>query len=189
MDTQDPTSAGLNTSKLGDREVSLDEMQQILQASASTEAYPQPTTERPASQPGAAEAEALPQSGSAALPFPIPLPRRAVSGRYRSPSAFFQLELRVDVDGSRPLNMLSGDFFQINGATTTYFGSFVVRTPTLAVTPTSVTIRGLGQFTFGAAFPVVQVTIPRVFFFAPPPPATLQFFSVANQPGASYINA
>lgn len=186
MDVHDPTLVALDTSKLGDREVSLEEMQQILEAKIATEAITPPKAEQlPPPQPSAAEAAALPFP----RPFPFPFPKLPVSGRYRSPAAFFQLELRVDADSTRPLNMVSGDFYQINGGTTTYFGSFVVRTPSLNVTPTLVTIRGLGQFTFNAGAPVVQVTIPRVLIFSPPAPATLQFFTVANQPGAIYVNA
>ncbi|MFJ8104858.1 hypothetical protein [Streptomyces sp. NPDC096132] len=35
-----------------------------------------------------------------------------VGGRYRSAGAGTQLELRVDVDGPRPLMRISGDFFE-----------------------------------------------------------------------------
>ena len=50
-------------------------------------------------------------------PFPpIPLPilrKRLVYGRYRSGGSGFQLELRVDVGGTRPMNRVSGDFFYV----------------------------------------------------------------------------
>lgn len=126
-----------------------------------------------------------------ALPVPIPLPviTRNASGRYLGQAGGFQLEVRVDVDGSHPLNMLSGDFFAISGGTTTYFGSFTVDSPTITRTATQVIARGLGRFTFGAGSPVVQVTVPRRNIFQPAPAPTVQFFTSGGAPGASYICA
>ena len=79
-------------------------------------------------------AEQAPTAGAGVgiTPVPIPkvppigLPFRAASGRYRSPAAPFQLELRVDIDGARPLMKLSGDYYSVSGGTTTYFGSWTV---------------------------------------------------------------
>lgn len=123
-------------------------------------------------------------------PFPpIPILKRPVSGRYRGNLGGFQLELRVDVDRTRPMKRVSGDFFQIVGGTTNYFGSFVVNSPTITVTPTLVTIKGLGNYTFAAGAPVVQVKIPRRTLFQPQAPATVQFFTVAGAPGATYTCA
>ncbi|MET0716201.1 MAG: hypothetical protein ABWY57_14925, partial [Mycetocola sp.] len=116
----------------------------------------------------------------------FPLPKRLVRGRYRSLSAGFQLELRVDVGGSRPMNRISADFFSVGGGTESYFGSFRVDAPTIAVTATRVTIEGLGSFTWAAGAPYVRVTIPRVAIFQPPAPATVQFVTPPNSPGASY---
>src|SRR5262249_28069213 len=65
----------------------------------------------------------------------LPLVMQAVSGRYRGATGPFQLELRVDVDRVRPMKRVSGDFFQVSGATTTYVGSFIVNAPTITVTP------------------------------------------------------
>lgn len=182
MNHQDPTLLEIAATSLGERELTVDDVQQIIaQLGAATQAEPTAPTAEPAGL----------QAGAAPAPLPIPIPAplplmHLVSGRYRSPAAFFQLELRVDVDGLRPLNQVSGDFFQIIGGSPTYFGSFIVKTPVLTVTPTTVTIRGLGQFTWAAGAPVVQVTIPRVPVLAPPPNATLQFFTLANTPGATY---
>jgi hypothetical protein len=138
-------------------------------------------------------AETEPQVGAPAAPAPaippIPLPvlTRNVSGRYDGQLGGFQLELRVDVDGAHPLNMLSGDFFSTTGATLAYFGSFTVDAPVITRTPTQIVARGLGRFTFGAGAPVVQVTIPRRSIFQPPAPATVQFFTVGGAPGATYL--
>jgi hypothetical protein len=131
------------------------------------------------------KATALPLSP---LP-PIPLAKRPVSGRYRGTLGAFQLELRVDVDRTRPLNRLSADFFQVSGGTTSYFGSFTVNSPTVSVTATQVVVRGLGTFSFSAGFPVVQVNIPRRTILQPQASATVQFFTTSGSPGAIYTCA
>lgn len=123
------------------------------------------------------------------VPFPVPLAKRPVSGRYRGTWGAFQLELRVDVDRTRPMKRASGDFYQTSGGTTTYSGSFVVNSPTVGVTATQVTVKGLGSFTFLAGFPVVQITIKRRTIFQPQAPATLQFFTTSGAPGAIYTCA
>nr|BFE87907.1 hypothetical protein GCM10020093_105080 [Planobispora longispora] len=74
-------------------------------------------------------------------------------GRYRSGGQGYQLELRVDVDGTRPQNRVSADFFSISGSTVSYFGSFIVHFPTVAVTADQVVLEGLGIFTFTAGAP------------------------------------
>jgi len=121
------------------------------------------------------------------IPFPpLPVIRKAVSGCYSGRLGAFQVELRVDVDRNRPMRRVSGDFYQTVGKTTTYFGSFVVDSPTVTVSPTRIVVRGMGRYTFAAGAPVVQVTIPRVSIFQPQAAATLQFCTVANAPGAAY---
>lgn len=118
---------------------------------------------------------------------PIPLPiKKAVSGCYGGALGAFQVELRVDVDRTRPMKRVSGDFYQTVGKTTSYFGSFVVDSPAVTVSSTKVVVKGKGRFTFSAGAPVVQVTIPRVNILQPQAAATLQFFTVTNTPGASY---
>ena len=149
------------------------------------------TIEEASGDPSLADAGDITATASAGVPpIPIfPIAKRPVSGRYRGTLGAFQLELRVDVDRTRPLKRVSGDFFQTSGGTTTYFGSFVVNSPTISVTAALVTIKGLGNFTFAAGAPVVQVTIPRRSIFQPQAPATLQFFSTGGSPGATYTCA
>ena len=142
-----------------------------------------PVSGYPAAQQAAQPPTAIP------IPPPFPLPMRPVSGRYRSRTGGWELELRVDVDRVRPTKRVSGDFFQISGATKSYFGSFVVHTPTINVSPTLVTIEGLGQYTWNAGAPRVRVTIPRVRILQPSAPATLRFFTLSGSPGATYVCA
>lgn len=132
---------------------------------------------------GIVEAEAPPTAPLA----PIVLKKRRVRGRYRSSGARFQLELRVDVDGSRPMKRVSGDFFQTSGATTMYFGSFIVNAPTVVTTPGQVRIEGLGTYTWMAGAPFIRITIPRVPIKAPLKPATVQFLTPPSTPGATYL--
>jgi hypothetical protein len=134
----------------------------------------------------AERAPAVPELAPAP-PIPLPLPLRNVSGTYVGVSGNFELDLRVDVDGRRPIHKVSGDFVSISGSTRTYFGSFIVESPTVTSSPAGEVIRGLGRFTFSAGAPVVQVTIPRRIVFQPAAPATVQFFTIANQPGAIYV--
>ncbi len=144
----------------------------------------------------AALAAATTPAGAAAappLPLPIPIPpiviKRAVSGRYRGNTGSFQLELRVDVDRTRPMKRVSGDFLQVTGGTTTYVGSFVVNAPSISVTPTQVIVQGLGSYTFSAGAPVVRVTIQRRTILQPPAPALVEFFTTGGSPGATYTCA
>lgn len=137
------------------------------------------------------EAPAIPHAPPFPIPKfpipPIPLPiKKAVSGCYAGALGAFQVELRVDVDRSRPMKRVSGDFYQAVGKTISYFGSFVVDSPTVTVTSAKVVVKGLGRYTFAAGTPLVQVTIPRVNILQPQAAATLQFFTITNSPGASY---
>jgi hypothetical protein len=118
---------------------------------------------------------------------PIALRKRQVRGRYRSAAVGWQLEVRVDVDGPRPLQRVSGDFFSTSGATTSYFGSFIVEGASITTTASEVRIEGVGRFTWNAGAPLVRVTIPRVTVVQAPRPATVQFLTPPSTPGASYL--
>ena len=132
--------------------------------------------------------EAPPAAPNATQPLPpLALRKRQVRGRYRSAAVGWQLELRVDVDGPRPLQRVSGDFFSTSGATTSYFGSFIVEGASIVTTGSQVKIEGLGRFTWNAGAPLVRVTIPRATVVQAPRPATVQFLTPPSTPGASYL--
>jgi hypothetical protein len=175
MNDFDPTAPECSNLSLTDQELSVETLQIQSAELETTE-----TTDETAEISAQAGAEAA---------IPIPLLKRLVSGRYRSAIGFWQLELRVDVDGVRPMKRVSGDFFQRTGATVTYFGSFIVNAPSINVTATTVTIEGVLTSTYATSYPKVKVTIPRVSIFQPPAAATIQFFSLANAPGAIYVCA
>lgn len=121
------------------------------------------------------------------IPGPIILRKRPVSGRYRSSGSPWILELRTDVDRTRPMNRLSGDFFHVSGATVSYFGSFVVNSPSVSVSATTVTITGTGSYTYSTTYPVVMVVIPRTTLLQPMAGATLTFFTTGGVKGGTYV--
>lgn len=135
-------------------------------------------------------AEAAAAAPPAALPIPVPpVPPtrlRTVSGRFRSPAIGFQLELRVDVDGSKPLGRLSGDYYSVTGGTTTYFGSWTVDAVTVTRTPAKIVIVGTARTTWQTTFTVATVTIARRLFFQPPAPATITWSTPSGAQGATY---
>ena len=180
MSTSDPTNIGISNEEFLRGETSVEDMAALaaLEAGAGD-----PT------QTGARAGTTLPTPAAAPTPPTIPLPLRPVSGRYRGAAGSFQLELRVDVDRTRPMRRLSGDFYQTSGGTTTYVGSFIVDTPTVTVTATQVIARGLSTATLTLGFPVVQVTIPRRTILQSQASATVQFFNTAGAPGAAYLCA
>ncbi|MCW3093360.1 MAG: hypothetical protein JWP81_4429 [Ferruginibacter sp.] len=118
----------------------------------------------------------------------VPLALKTVSGKYRgrSTNGDLELELRVDVDGRRPMRRVSGDFYRTMGDTITYIGSFIIQTPILSVTPTQVVIDGQGMFSITTASPRLQVTIKRVGEFMSPSAAEAQFMTVEGVPGIKY---
>ena len=100
--------------------------------------------------------------------------RRLVRGLYRSGGPDFRVDLRVDVDGFRPMKRVSADYYSVSGGTTTYVGSMRVDSPVIAVTATKVTITGLGTYTWATGAPKVEITIPRVPVSSPAASATLR---------------
>ncbi|MGK5632035.1 hypothetical protein [Streptomyces sp. URMC 123] len=152
-------------------------------APGAGERHEGPRTETGTAPTGAAVAAAdatAPTGPAAAAPTPV-------HGRYRGAGAGFELELRVDIDGSRPLHKLSGDVFATSGATTGYFGSFVVHAVAVTRTPDHVVVTGEGEFGWAARYPVVRVVIPLVPGEGPRAAATVQFLDAPRRPGASYL--
>ena len=85
---------------------------------------------------------------------------KSVSGRYRS-SGRLSLELRVDIDGYRPMNKVSGDFFITRGKNR-YLGSFISDiTKKPKTKSTNVTLEGKCKFTWDAQFSNIQIILQR----------------------------
>jgi hypothetical protein len=183
MSQQDPTAMEVTDGELSLGEMSVDDIaaSQAIEAGTGDPTQPVET----------AIADTVPEDSAVPnIPIiPLPIAKRPVSGRYRGTVGGFQLEVRVDVDRTRPMKRLSGDFYQISGGTVTYFASFIVDAPTVTVTASQVVVKGLGNFTYAAGAPVVQVTIERRLIFQPQAPATVQFFTTGGSPGATYTCA
>ncbi len=103
------------------------------------------------------------------------MPLRLISGRYRGRTPSLEMELRVDVDGLRPLTQLSGDLFKISGSTTRYIGTFVVVMPSLTETGSQLTIAGEGNYSFQSGQAGVKVNLQRLPVSQPPAPAVVHF--------------
>lgn len=176
MSQQDPTGSEAIGGEFWPGEMSVDDIATV----HAMEAEGRDPTE------GEMSAAANPDPAILPIPIPFPLAKRAVSGRYRGTLGAYQLELRVDVDRTRPMNRISADFYQVSGGTTTYFGSLVVKSPTITVSATQIVVKGLGNFTFSAGNPVIKVTIQRRTILQAQAPASLQFFSTGGSPGSIY---
>jgi hypothetical protein len=117
--------------------------------------------------------------------FPI---RRNVSGTYRNatPAGFGTiLELRVDVDGRRPQQRLSGDLylhFHFCGPITLYTRSFVVEALTIDSAADEITISGPVIYYNDPAntSDSIRVEIPRVSIFAPAPAACVHWLTLGK---------
>ena len=118
---------------------------------------------------------------SAAL---TPIQRNKVSGLYSVTTSAWKVDLRVDVDGKRPMRMVSGDYYNINGGTTTYFGSFRINSVSLHVTSNLITIEGNASTTWNTLYKKVKITIPRTSIVQPRSPATIRWFNNEGQSGA-----
>jgi hypothetical protein len=113
--------------------------------------------------------------------------KRAVRGLYRSGGPDFRVDLRVDVDGYRPMKRVSADYYSVSGGTTMYVGSMRVDSPVITVSATKVTITGLGTYTWATGAPKVKITIPRVPVTSPAAPATLRHYTTSNAPAAVFV--
>ena len=139
--------------------------------------------------PAVAETAAAPAPVPLAPAPPAPLTFRLASGRYRSSAIGYQMELRVDVDGRRPLMKVSGDYWSFSGGTTTYFGSWTVDAATVTRTATEVIVVGTARTTWPTTYTVVRVTIPRRTLAQPAAPATVRWSTPTGAVGATYVCA
>ena len=127
----------------------------------------------------------------------IYLARRKVSGTYKNPKSLGikVVELRVDVDGRRPQNRLSGDFFDVFPLTfvpyaasqpwsfalyALYAGSFVVEnvSSTLSTKTESVLTGPVVYYSDPTRVnDTIEVRIPRVPIYSAPADATVKFYT------------
>jgi hypothetical protein len=107
-----------------------------------------------------------------------------VSGRYTGRSGNFEVELRVDVDGSQPCSEISADYFRTSDHE--YVCSMRVHTPRVTTERDRVRITGTGTFsTDDARARVIAVTIPHPPLGRHPVSATLHHAGRSG-PGSTY---
>ncbi|MDH5522041.1 MAG: hypothetical protein OEZ14_16080, partial [Acidimicrobiia bacterium] len=121
--------------------------------------------------------------------------KRPVSGTYRNatPAGFGSIiELRVDVDGRRPQERLSGDLythFTIFGIPITFYtGSFVVEDIDESSDGAAISLSGpvIHYNDPGNTDDSIMVRIPRVNWFSPPAAACVEWFT-AGSLARSYV--
>src|SRR4051794_24171896 len=115
-----------------------------------------------------------------------PPSRTVVSGSYRGARGAFEVELRVDVDGARPMNRVSADYFRLQRDGPVYVGSMCVDAPALSSSAAGLTISGVARSTWRTDANDVRVTIPQSRPGAPPAGATLRHLTRSGQVRASY---
>lgn len=87
-----------------------------------------------------------------------PISSRPVSGRYRGRHDRFEIELRVDIDGSRPTGRVSADY--TNAPAGRYQGSMRMDAPAVVATATHLVITGTGRFTWRPSRRRIRIEIP-----------------------------
>ena len=84
-----------------------------------------------------------------------------VSGRYEGSTEDIAVELRIDVDGERPADCVSADYFLVEGPRTVYIGSMRIDEPRVASRPGLVTISGVARSTWQTDADQATVAIER----------------------------
>lgn len=135
-------------------------------------------------------AEAGEDSGvtSAVAPIPVIPITNKVYGRYRAQLGSFELELRVDIDGVSPLQKISGDYYQVNGQTKSYYGSFIVDSITKTIANGVITVSGIANTSWVTSYKKIKLAIKQTNLLQPLAPALMQWFhATTNAPGALYV--
>jgi hypothetical protein len=128
------------------------------------------------------EAGSVSEKKSAALQPSIA--RNKISGLYSMTSGSLKLDLRIDIDGNRPMRMISGDYYNINGGTITYFGSFRIDSISLNVDQNMVTIEGIANTSWITSYQRARITIQRTLMSQPRASATIRWLNNQGQEGA-----
>ena len=90
---------------------------------------------------------------------PDPLP--PVSGRYRGRCGTLEVELRVDIDGARPLDRVSADYYDLSDIPRRYAGSMRIDAPRAVADTDCITIAGTARSTWETDADQVSLKIVR----------------------------
>jgi len=85
-----------------------------------------------------------------------------ISGTYAGQSGDLQLLLRIDVDGARPLNIVSGDIFRLAYGASSYVDSFLIPTVQSSQSAQGVELRGVGASAYSGTPYSVALAVPSV---------------------------
>jgi len=105
-------------------------------------------------------------------------------GRYRGVAPGTELELRVDVDGPRPLMRVSGDLFEVQAEASRCVGSFEFDRAAITSTEAELTVEGTA--TLNGADCAVGVQIARVTEPGDPAVATVTLTPASGEAATSY---
>ncbi|QDY80000.1 hypothetical protein [Streptomyces qinzhouensis] len=121
---------------------------------------------------------ALGVPGLAALPHDFRTPHRPLTGRWSGTADGQRIDLRIDLEGERALNAISGDIFTITGSTTAYSDSFRATAPVVQqdtdqhrITQSNI------KYAHGSPLTRLSLTVPRSAAGGPAPQATLRLES------------
>ncbi len=177
-ENNDPNSSAMFSFN-SENEYSVEEMEMILKSSMEDDST---------SDQILAKSEKKLVAGSTPMLGPNPVIRKnTVSGSYSVTSGGWKLDLRIDVDGRRPMGKVSGDYYSISGGTTTYFGSFRIDSISLTTTDAVVRITGIANTTWSTAYKNARINIPKTIFVQPRAPATIRWSNSTGQAGAIYV--
>ncbi len=101
-------------------------------------------------------------------------------------AAGVEVELRVDIDGERPMNRVSADYFRVHRDDKVYLGSMCVDEPIVATIASGLTITGVSRSTWHTDANQVRVTISRGTPGAGAPGAALRHHTASGRTRASY---
>ncbi|MGH2839962.1 MAG: hypothetical protein ACRDKY_03955, partial [Solirubrobacteraceae bacterium] len=109
-----------------------------------------------------------------------------MSGRYRGRGADFDVQLRVDVDGPRPMHRVSADYYRLSADDRTYVGSMRVDEPEVTVTDPLMEITGTAAFSTPTDRRRIRVTIAQVPPGSSPAAATLEHLAAPGAPATVF---
>ncbi|MCX6156257.1 MAG: hypothetical protein NT007_19065 [Candidatus Kapabacteria bacterium] len=118
-------------------------------------------------------------------PFPINI-YNLISGRYSGKTSVYQLELRIDIDGTRHCNLVSGDFYIVRGRVKSYFASFKSAPVRAIWSPSHVIIEGTLSSTKPTEYDHFKISVVRTGHLFPPAPATITFYNAAGVTAGTY---
>lgn len=109
-----------------------------------------------------------------------------LAGNYVGSYEQYRIEVTLKVDISRAVVVLNADFYALDDASDTRVGACVLHSSRVVSDAHGWVIKGLGQFTFAAAAPLLEVSIERCHRLAQRGPLVMRFFTFDLRRGGVY---